>query len=526
MRKKILISAIFSLTILAFFSGAAGAKEAMEPPVRYDFTAVQDTAAAEGVTVYTPMHVGSGWLYELAGGGYLEARVGTLLFDEGALTEQYIDIKGANGEVRLFQNSFAAGEAYNKTQFWSFKKQAGAAIVKGADAGETKCVTLFELPDGTRYIYGYIDGDGTNFWSLELKPEDCYTQSPYNFIVREDSVQTMRVEFKGNQMYHQGHYVGFGVSGLPMLSLQYLAGEFGYEMRKDAQTGVYVVEQVNLSYSFRVKPGSNLAEICYDGRNIGEYELFGKPILRNGVLYLYSLDIRELLGMTSVWDNEARTWDVSYRDYTVYQNAFPGEVNDDVLLLTCLATSPGGYEYPFLTVKNTDKDAYYGASGHSLTPGADGLNRFEMNSSAYLPDELNNLEAGLTVGQRILSYSPLAVRRNIEDKEIKIQPPYQLTNPARGYIKTSDAQILVSGSVAEPAKAYTEELVLFVKNPDSGVTIQQISISVVDGQFTYDLKLTDPGLYKITLTSVMAAPRGLAYPEITYFYADYQIYEE
>ncbi|MDX9871281.1 MAG: hypothetical protein RBT41_02535 [Clostridia bacterium] len=534
MRKKLSpYGLILAVILLAFLPGTVGAADVLQPPVRYDFSTVQElpdqsagaqaTDSAEGFTLYTPVNVSGGWLYELAGGGDLEVRVGTLLFDNGALAERYIDIKGKNGGVRLCQNAFAAGEEYNKTQFWSFKKQVGAAIVKGADDGPAKCVTLFELPDGMRYIYGYIDGDGTNFWFLELNPKDCYTISPYNFIVRENSVQSRRVEFKGNQMYHGGNYIGFGVGGLPMLSLPYIAGEFGFTMDKDAGNGAHVVAD-GLGYSFIVKPGVNLAGIYYNGVRIKEYELMAKPVLRNGVLYLYSLDIRELLGMTSVWDNEARTWDVSYMDYTVKEYGFPAKVNDDVLEVAGLLIRQGNYiDTPSLIIKNTAKEVYSSFSGHSLAPDEDGLNRYEMNCRINLPDEMNPLQTSLTVGQRILMLGNLDMPRNIEARELQVKSPYQLTSPTQGYVKITEPLVSVSGRVEGVTMDYYKEIALFVKDPESEVTLQQESISLQEGKFQYDLKLTGgPGLYKVTLNDIMAAPRGLAYPEITYFYVDYR----
>jgi hypothetical protein len=95
-----------------------------------------------------------------------------LQFDDGALSERYIDIKGANGAVRLLSNSFSAGSEYNKTQFWSAKQLEGTSIVKGS-TGEVRNAVLFELSNGSYCLYGYIDSDSTDFWSLEL-PESRY----------------------------------------------------------------------------------------------------------------------------------------------------------------------------------------------------------------------------------------------------------------------------------------------------------------------------------------------------------------
>lgn len=160
-------------------------QDAIKSFIRYDFNAVkeiadtgknpgiEDTARESAVlTTFEPVNVDGGWLFDLAGGGRLEVGIGTLEFDDGALSERYIDIKGQNGEVRFLRNSFSAGSEYNKTLFWSFKQQEGASIVKGS-TGEIKCAVLFELSNGAYCLYGYIDGEDADFWSLEL-PETGY----------------------------------------------------------------------------------------------------------------------------------------------------------------------------------------------------------------------------------------------------------------------------------------------------------------------------------------------------------------
>ncbi len=160
-------------------------QDAIKSFIRYDFNAVkeiadtgknpgiEDTARESAVlTTFEPVNVDGGWLFDLAGGGRLEVGIGTLEFDDGALSERYIDIKGQNGEVLFLRNSFSAGSEYNKTLFWSFKQQEGASIVKGS-TGEIKCAVLFELSNGAYCLYGYIDGEDADFWSLEL-PETGY----------------------------------------------------------------------------------------------------------------------------------------------------------------------------------------------------------------------------------------------------------------------------------------------------------------------------------------------------------------
>ena len=151
--------------------------------LRYDFKTVKEVPdniitkemaiSNDDLMIFEPIEVSSSWLYDLANGGNLGVIIGSLEFDDGKLTERYIDIKGENGEVRLLHNSGSFTDEYNKTLFWSFKQQEGTSIVKGS-VGEVKCVALFELVDGSCYLYGYLDGDGTDFWSLNLPQRNFY----------------------------------------------------------------------------------------------------------------------------------------------------------------------------------------------------------------------------------------------------------------------------------------------------------------------------------------------------------------
>lgn len=191
--KRIIISALLIFIIIITYATLAYAsfndmsiQDVIKSFIRYDFKSVKEipdtvkdpktensTLESNGLMIFEPIDVSSGWIYDLAGGGKLGVRIGTLEFNDGALTERYIDIKGENGEVRLLSNSASSGSEYNKTLFWSFKQQQGTSIVKGS-TGEVKCAVLFEKYDGSYCLYGYIDGDGTDFWSLELPKSGYY----------------------------------------------------------------------------------------------------------------------------------------------------------------------------------------------------------------------------------------------------------------------------------------------------------------------------------------------------------------
>ncbi|MCL2678474.1 MAG: hypothetical protein FWE85_05420, partial [Clostridiales bacterium] len=153
--------------------------------IRYDFGSLTETpdlgsglgdfnSTHNKPMIFEPVGLSGGWLLELSGGDALSAVTGTLSSADG-FTERYIDIEGKNGAVRYLQNSGSACEGYNMVLFWSAKRHDGPAIIKDFN-GEIKCAVLYEFPDGSCYLYGYTEGDGSDFWRLGL-PDANYFRS-------------------------------------------------------------------------------------------------------------------------------------------------------------------------------------------------------------------------------------------------------------------------------------------------------------------------------------------------------------
>ncbi|NLW06669.1 MAG: copper amine oxidase N-terminal domain-containing protein, partial [Clostridia bacterium] len=86
----------------------------------------------------------------------------------------------------------------------------------------------------------------------------------------------MLVQFVGNQMYHQDKYLGFGISGKPMLSLRYMAEWFGFQVDYDPESRTILVSTGE--YGFRIKPGSKVAAIYWGGEKVKDYELMETPL--------------------------------------------------------------------------------------------------------------------------------------------------------------------------------------------------------------------------------------------------------
>lgn len=345
---------------------------------------------------------------------------------------------------------------------------------------------------------------------------------PYAYEIQSKTDETMRVQFVGNQMFHNDRYLGFGVSGKPMLSLRYMAERFGFRVDYDPQAGTSLLSKGQ--YSFRLKPGSNRAEIFWAGNKLKEIELTAKPLIRNNMLYLYSLDISDLLGLITYWDNSTRTWDVLYREYTYQERAFPTAINGDLLMIKGVLFDDGQHDMPALQIMDsTDEVRPYFNSVSLCEFGIDSKqHKYEMDSSFKLQKEINHLQVNLTIGQRILFAKNIEVVVDIEAKEIVVNPPYQLTSPTKGYVKVSQPQFLISGSAAGINNNYPAEVVLFVKKADQEVVLLKESEPIIDGQFKHELKLKNgEGLYKVTVNSVMAGPHGPVYPEITDFYVEY-----
>lgn len=346
--------------------------------------------------------------------------------------------------------------------------------------------------------------------------------SPYAFVIRSNPDQKMRVQFVGNQMYHNDKYLGFGLNGKPMLSLRYFSERFGFRVDYDA--GSSTVSVSNGEYSFRLRPGGDAADIYWAGEKINEYELTVSALLRNSTLYLYSLDISSLLGLMTCWDDSTRTLDLLYRDYTYQELGFPTHINDDLLTITGLLFDDGQYNTPSLQIKDINNDITSHTSFLGIKEsGKDSMQVYDLSSSIRLLEKTNRLRVSLSLGGRIIFVKDIDVISDIEAKELVVaDPSYEFTSPTQGYIKVAQPEVLISGSVDiddyDPG-----EVVLFVRKVEDTEIMLKKSIPITDGQFMCELKLEKgEGLYKVTVNSVMPAPRGPAYPEITNFYAEYK----
>lgn len=347
----------------------------------------------------------------------------------------------------------------------------------------------------------------------------------YAFEIQSLADKKMRVQFIGNQMYHNDRYMGYGISGKPMLTLRYFAEWFGFQVDYNAENRTALVSDGE--NSFQIKPHSNVAEIYWSGEKIKEHELTEKPFIQNSRFHIYSLDIGALLGLMTYWDNNARTWDVLYRDYTYQEFGYPTAINDDVLTIKGILLADGQYEMPFLQVRDTFNNvSSYIGSIRSIDFDTNSRPKYEISSTINLQEENNRLQVCLSLEQRILFVKNFDVVVNIEDKELIVkQSSYQFTSPTKGYIKVDKPEIIISGTVASINDYYPSEVVLFVKKVDNTETMLMLEeiIPIIDGQFMTKLALENgEGLYKVTVNSLMAGPRGSpAYIEITNFYVEY-----
>lgn len=200
-KNKIVLSILLVFFIIFAASSVFAAVNNVSIPefinsiIRYEFNSITDTpdtgsglgdfsVTHNGTMVFTPVDLTEGWLFELADGNALDVEIGTL-----SSGDRYIDITGKNGNVRYLNNSGSACDGYNMTQFWSAKQQEGSSIIKDFN-GEIKCAVLYEFPNGSCYLSGYIEGDGTNFWTLGLPTANyfCFINDSVSTINKEENI--------------------------------------------------------------------------------------------------------------------------------------------------------------------------------------------------------------------------------------------------------------------------------------------------------------------------------------------------
>lgn len=361
-------------------------------------------------------------------------------------------------------------------------------------------------------------------------------QKTYSFNINQADQIDFRVDFVGDQMFLGGENAGFGLDGKPMLSLTQFAARLGYRLEVDPREKTFTVKHG--VYAFTLGPASQETQLYYDGRLLEAVGLECEPLLRGGDLYVYSLDLKRLFGLTMVWNDSERTLDVSYPVYDLEELGLPATVRGDKLTVRGHLIEKGYHDqYPRIELVNkTAAGVPTGSSMGLVGRGQDGRPLYNLESTLEnLRVGHNQVEVTVRVGERLLYKGLVEVTPSLEDMELEVNVAgpssgkVVFSSPLRGYTKVNSDQFPVAGSVET---AGDDELALEIEKWEEGEfrPVVQEKAPILDNGFAHNLRLSaGEGLYKVTVFRLMAgAPRpsftppGPARVKITWFYLDYE----
>jgi len=320
-----------------------------------------------------------------------------------------------------------------------------------------------------------------------------------NLIAEEIDRREGIIEFHGEKLLYQNQQVGYAHNGKAMVSLDWMAGWLGYQVQSKQNS--YLVKRG--SHSFQVKAGERQVQVFYDGSPAKSVELYEVPSLSSTRLYLYSLDLENLFGLDSQWNNEKRQWKVRYADYRIkesgnYLGGSSCTVKSQYLEL------PSGFNTPpELSVKNiTLISEGYDKGGYAYVSG-DGKNYAATVSLKVLGD--NEIQICLGKKNRVLFYKQMTLRGEVQNHQLERQKiigpftEYSLVKPEQGFIQVKQNSFMVEGQVGFTNEAVIHILPAKIDQASGIITeLPEQTLSLQEQKFSGPVALNaGPGLYRI-----------------------------
>lgn len=341
----------------------------------------------------------------------------------------------------------------------------------------------------------------------------------YPFQAEQLSSNRFSIQFADDGMYIGDLRIGYGVDGRPMLKLATIAEYLGYKIDKRAD-GWFVG---NGTYGFQVGNDLETATLYWFGGRSGETKLAFPAAVRDGELYLFEYDLKQLFGYTGNWDGASRVLNIDYAVFDVKDFGIDDRFgNDWYYAVKGLLFAPLTSDMPMLTVTATANGGamYHGGSTLELaeqtTPSGAPVYRF--GSAAPVDAGDNEVTVEYRVRSRIL-YSQ-TFRRSVAPEQLHPvinygDLPYglgdysaiALESPAGGLTETGDGRVEIKGTVAH---AVGSGLVAVVERADGSggwTASETTAVPFADGRFDAEVPLGHgTGRYRVTLRSVLSIP--------------------
>lgn len=387
----------------------------------------------------------------------------------------------------------------------------------------------FNIDGQTAIILNDLDAFGTVVWSelertirFQSKPlaedetQEVSRKEGANFVLHSVKDVALSLDFRDEGQFYEEEQVGFAENGLPYMKLNFFTDKFGFTKKNiDRKT----IELSDGLYSFSIQPGNKQAITYWGGQAVRTYDLIFPPQVKDGEIYLYSIDLERLFGYIGRWNQDSRNLQIRYTSYTVKDYGFPTQEASDKLKVKALVMEP---QLEFSLNKGMalklDNDNIFGnliSAIQKSGANGEGISSMEVPIQLHLGD--NGITAELVQGERILYSATYPVRTSYEAIPLKVGiSGFKLDQIDVGYLKTDTSTPTLTGK-ADSSFAFGVSKFEEGKGFDSFVLRDLVEVSA--GTFRIPLTLSKgSGLYKVQLYSPVATPRGPGYSNEGYFY--------
>ncbi|MDU0201044.1 hypothetical protein ACYEXS_07430 [Paenibacillus sp. MAH-36] len=390
-------------------------------------------------------------------------------------------------------------------------------------------VRSFNIDGRTAILLNDLYAFGTVTWNevertiqFQAKPiaesgtQEAWREAGANLMLHSVKNVSFSLDFREEGQFYEDEQVGFGENGLPYMKLDFFADKFGFAKHIDRKN----TELSDGLYSFSIQPGSEQAITYWGGEAVHTSELIFPPQVKDGDIYLYSIDLERLFGYIGKWNQDSRNLLIRYTSYDVKDYGLPTQEPSDKLTVKAVVTEPPwDFSLNGGMALKLDNDNIFGNLNTAMqkTGAADErVSWMEAPIRLHLGD--NRITTELAQGDRILYSASYPVKTSYEAVPLNVGiPGFKLDQTEVGYIKTDASTNTLTGK-ADSSFAYGvskfEEGQGLVTRASSPVQVE-----VKDGKFQMPLTLSNGnGLYQVQLYRPVATPRGPGYSNEGYFY--------
>ncbi len=389
---------------------------------------------------------------------------------------------------------------------------------------EGRVIRSFNIGGKTAIVLNDLAPFGMLDWSeaarsLTFVPElaKAKTVSMEGMVAVEEleAVKVCGIAIGAASVTYQGEQVGTVKDGMPYLEVEWIAGKLGYEAAKEVDGAVRLNSG---GYGITLRPVQADAERSWFGSPLRSVEQYRAPFLEGGVLYADEMALKEILGYESVWSPETRDLDITYRIYQAEDYGIPETIDNYDYTIRMVANFTE-YENPMILAENriNGTKKAYAISSMGVVDIKGLQEQYKYSYISYTDTDIgrNELEVRVEVGNR-----PLYVKNFAADLTYRnVKPEVDTTNvsgsfvkisgvtPSQAYEETSGRTFTIKGKTAADTTGSLSVKLTREDNPDE--ILGTYDVPVANNTFAYDVPLPEePGVYRITLNSLVSFPRG------------------